>query len=120
MQPANAWFIVTDRYLFYNKVSDTSKLRITYQDTLGTLSNNYNGCQWRIVVDTTVVAQFSKADVAGPAGWRMDNGTHTAWRLGLPAGDHAIRVDNLRMPHADECLSGWNTVGSFLSVEEIP
>lgn len=120
----NTWFPLANREVSLNKSTNTSKLRITYQDTLGAKTFYYNGCQWRILVGTTVVAVFSDADVEGPWGWRMHNGAHVAWAFGIPAGTHQIKVENLRVSNsaaiATECLSGWNTTGNFLSVEEIP
>ena len=119
-QPANTWYPLMDRRLALNKASDSSKLRITYQDTLGTRGTQYNGCQWRIVVDGIVLASFSAGDAEATLGWRMDNGAHIAWGFNVPAGIHDFRVENLRTTTATECLSGWNTTGNFLSVEEIP
>jgi hypothetical protein len=118
-QTANLWYQVNGRVVALNKTSNTSKLRITYQDTLGTRSDYYNGCQFRIVLDSTVLAFFSAADYDGPYGWRMTNGSHTAWGINVPAGPHNVRVDFLRATTATDCLAGWNTIGSFLSVEEI-
>jgi len=103
------------------KVSDTSKLKITYQDTLGTRAQTFNACQWRIVVDGVVVSYFSDGDMDISAfSWRITNSAHSAWAFGVPAGTHDIHVEGLRTPSAAECLSGWNTTGNFLSVEEIP
>jgi hypothetical protein len=115
----NTWFVLTKRELTLNKVSDTSKLRITYQDTLGSKATIHNACNWRIVIDTTVHAFFSDGDYEGPYGWRLTNGTHTAWAFDVPAGEHHVRVDFLRST-ATDCISGWNNTGNFLSVEEIP
>jgi hypothetical protein len=119
-QATNTWFVLTKRVLDFHKVSGASKLRITYQDTLGTKAAVHNACHWRIVVDTTVHAFFSDGDYEGPYGWRMHNGTHTAWVFDIPAGPHQLRVEALRTPSATDCLSGWNNTGNFLSVEEIP
>jgi hypothetical protein len=116
----NTWYILSRRVVSVNKTSPTSKLRITYQDTLGTKSMVHNSCQWRIVIDQSIVSFFSDGDVEGSYGWRMHNGTHTAWALDIPAGTHEVRVENLRTPSATDCLSGWNNSGNFLSVEEIP
>ena len=119
---ANAWFTLPNRVVTINKVSSTSKLRITYQDTLGTRSSAMNICHWRIVVDgATTVSSFSNPDVEGSLGWRMSNGAHVAWAFNLPAGSHQVRVDNLKTSTSAECWSGFNTTTSnFLSVEEIP
>jgi hypothetical protein len=116
----NTWYILTRRQLPFNKTSPTSKLRVTYQDTVGTRAFIYNACQWRIVIDQTILSFFSDGDVEGALGWRMHNGAHVAWAFDIPGGAHEIRVENLRTPNATECLSGWNTTGNFLSVEEIP
>jgi hypothetical protein len=104
------------------KVSDTSKLKITYQDTLGTLAAIFGACQWRIVVDGAEVSNFSDGDMdnSGNTRWRMNNAAHVAWSFRVPAGTHDIHVEGVRTPSATECLSGWNTTGNFLSVEEIP
>jgi hypothetical protein len=115
-----AWIQLPSRSVTLNKTTDTSKLRITYQDTLGTKANVHNSCNWRILVDQSVVASFSAGDVEGPFGWRMHNGAHMAWAMNVTAGDHQIRVEAQRSASALECLSGWNTTGNFLSVEEIP
>jgi hypothetical protein len=118
-QLANTWYQINGRLVVFNKASGTSKLRIIYQDTLGTRSDNYNGCQFRIVVDSTIVGFFSAADYDGPYGWRMSNASHTAWAQNFAAGPHQIRIDFLRAPPATDCLAGWNQTGGFLSVEEI-
>jgi hypothetical protein len=120
-QATNAWFSLGGRTVALNKTSDQSKLRITYQDTLGTKASLSNSCHWRIMVDGNMeVARFSDSDVDGAFGWRMHNGAHMAWVLSLPAGPHSVRIDNLKTTNANECSSGWNTpVGNFLSVEEI-
>jgi hypothetical protein len=111
-QAAGSWFTLPGRSVTINKASDTSKLRITYQDTLGTRAQTYNGCQWRFMLDGNVVAFFSDADVESGFGWRMHNGAHVAWSLNVPSGAHTVRVDNLRMASATECLSGWNNIGT--------
>src|SRR5688572_22339170 len=70
--PANTWHTLANRIVSFNKTSDTSKLRITYQDTLGQRAMTYNGCQWRIVLDgLSVVSFFTDADVEASFGWRM-------------------------------------------------
>jgi hypothetical protein len=50
----------------------------------------------------------------------MHNGTHTVWVFDIPAGQHEVHVEMQRGPSATDCLAGWNTVGNFFSVEEIP
>jgi hypothetical protein len=117
---ADTWFPLAGRVVSMNKSSDVSKLRITHQDTLGTRSNIFNACRWRIMLDATPLAFFSEADLEGTFGWRMHNGAHMAWAFNVPAGMHEVRVEGLRSANATECLSGWNTSGNFLSVEEIP
>jgi hypothetical protein len=119
-QATDTWFPLANRLVVLNKVSDGSKLRITYQDTLGAKAMTYNACEWRIVVDNTVVSFFSDGDLEGSLGWRINNAAHMAWAFNVPAGTHAIHVDGLRTQFGTECLSGWNTTGNFLSVEEIP
>jgi hypothetical protein len=119
--PLNTWFTVANRVVPLNKISNVSKLRITYQDTLGARASIFNGCQWRIVVDDAVLSTFSDGDLENSAtGWRITNGSHMAWGFGISAGPHVIRVDFARTPNATDCLSGWNTTGNFLSVEEMP
>jgi hypothetical protein len=121
VHPTNTWIPLTGRVVSLVKVSDSSKLRITYQDTLGTRSSSYNACEWRIVVDRAVVSFFSDGDLEIQSlAWRMTNAAHMAWAFNIPAGTHDIHVEGLRTPYAAECLSGWNTTGNFLSVEEIP
>lgn len=118
--PADTWLPLTNRVVSLNKSSDSSKLRIIYQDTLGARSSTHNACQWRITVDGAVLASFSDGDVDSVWGWRMHNGAHMAWGFGIPPGIHEVRVDGLRTDNGTECMSGWNTTGNFLSVEEIP
>ena len=121
VQLASTWIPLSGRVLYLFKSSDTSKLRITYQDTLGARSTIYGACQWKILVNGVAVSTFSAGDLENPNfGWRMQNGAHMAWAFNLPAGTHEIRVDGWRSPSAAECLSGWNTTGNFLSVEELP
>jgi hypothetical protein len=119
-QTTGAWFSLPGRSVTINKTSNTSKLRITYQDTLGSRAAMYNACQWRFMLDGNVVKFFSDADVESGFGWRMTNGAHVAWSFNVPAGAHTVRVDALRNSSATECLSGWNNIGNFLSIEEIP
>ena len=118
----NLWYVVTGRKLQINKLSSTSKLRITYQDSLGAKATVHDACQWRIVMDLmpTPFSRFSSGDFEGsPYGWRIVNGARVAWALDIPAGPHEVRVE-FRRVNATDCLSGWNTEGNFLSVEEIP
>jgi hypothetical protein len=90
-------------------------------DTLGARATSFNACEWRVVVDGAVVSYFSDGDLENPTfGWRIHNSAHMAWAFSVPAGTHDIHVEGLRTPNAAECLSGWNTTGNFLSVEEIP
>jgi hypothetical protein len=117
---ANTWHPLANRFLNLNKTSDRSKLRITYQDTLGTRASQFNACQWRITLDGVALAVFADAGVEGTVGWRIQNSAHIAWGFNVPAGPHQVQVDNLRTLATPECMSGWNTTGSFLSVEEIP
>jgi hypothetical protein len=117
-QTAGSWYTLPQRSVTINKTSDTSKLRITYQDTLGAKAGSINACQWRFMLDGNVVAHFSDADGEGSTVWKMHNGAHVAWSFNVPAGGHTVRVDGLRNS-ATECLSGWNNIGNFLSVEEI-
>ena len=129
VHPTNVWIPLTGRVVSLVKISETSKLRITYQDTLGTRAQTFNACQWRIVVDGAVVVSyvfiinlyFSDGDMDIAAfSWRINNAAHVGWAFSVPAGTHDIHVEGLRTPSASECLSGWNTTGNFLSVEEIP
>jgi hypothetical protein len=69
---------------------------------------------------STVLSYFTVGDVEGIFGYHMDNGAHTAMWLNVPAGTHQVYVEYQRSMYANECLSGWNSSGSFLSVEEIP
>src|SRR5688572_23533322 len=59
--PVNTWHTLSGRVLNFTKTSDTSKLRITYQDTLGQRALTYNGCQWRVVLD--VISEIGRAHV---------------------------------------------------------
>lgn len=124
---AKVWRTVPGRTLQFVKRYPASKLKITYQDTLGTYGTYYQGCEWQILLDAATVSHFSAADQDGALGWRMENSTHTAW-ASAPAGVHAVSVQNRGNRGAwvtsgdgtHECLMGWNTVGNFVSVEEIP
>jgi len=117
----NTWY--TMRSLAFTKSSNSSRLRITYQDTLGAKTFTYAACSWRIRLGTTVLSSFSAGDVEDPFGgfrWRMQNAAHIAWALDVVSGNYLVEVDTLRTPNASECLSGYNTTGNFLSVEELP
>lgn len=126
---ATVWQNVPSRTLTFTKQFNSSKLRITYQDTLGALSDYIDGCEWRILLDgnPTPIAFFSAGDLeAGPVEWRIVNAAHVAW-ANAGSGTHTIIVQNRGNRGAwnpvsgtGECLSGWNTNGNFLSVEEIP
>jgi hypothetical protein len=125
---AGKWTDIPGRSLPFNKKYATSKLKVTYQDTLGTYGYVYQGCEWQILLDGAAIAFFSDADVASPTAggpvWHMSNGAHVAWGTGA-AGAHTVSVQNRGNSGAwgsgtTECLQGWNTSGNFVSVEEIP
>ena len=121
---ARVWRDLPSRTLTFRKQFAESKLRVTYQDTLGTYGQLYAGCEWRIMLDGNQIAFFSAGDYEGPLNWRMDSGAHVAWASATD-GMHTIIVQNRGNRGAwvggtSECLSGWNTTGNFLSVEEIP
>ena len=115
------WFPVTDRVINFTKCSDTSLLRVTYQDTLGTRASIYGMCEWRIVLNDLQYARFSAGDhQSGTVRWTMDNGSHTAIIPNFPAGEVELEVQ-VRLNTTEsgaECLSGWNSIGEYLSVEE--
>lgn len=124
---AGVWYTIPNRTLTFTKKFATSLVRITYQDTLGTNGQNYDGCQWRFLMNGNQVAFFSTADITAAAGWRMENGSHQAIVGGLAAGSHTLIVQNRGNPGAGawgpgtgECLMGWNTSSNFLMVEELP
>src|SRR5262249_11376516 len=114
-----------NRVLDFTKQFPNSKLKITYQDTLGALSQFDAGCEWQILLDGNSIAFFSTADLfSNNMSWHMANAAHMAW-ANAAAGNHRIVVQNRGNRGAwgggtEECLSGWNTTGNFLSVEEIP
>ncbi|MFO0598071.1 MAG: hypothetical protein U0228_22405 [Myxococcaceae bacterium] len=124
---AGAWVNVPQRSVTYTKRLTSSALKITYQDSLGMLTQYYQGCNWRFMLDgVTQIQYFSDADVDGPFNWRMSNASHVALVTGLAAGSHTITIQSRGDRGAwasgagtQECLMGWNTAGSFLMVEEI-
>ena len=120
----SVWVDVPQRVVNFTKRFDNSLLKITYQDTLGTLGSSYSGCNWRILLDGSEISFFSDADLTGAAGWRMSNAAHVVWSTTTAAGTHVVQVQNRGNSGAwtttIECLQGWNTSGNFLSVEEIP
>jgi hypothetical protein len=123
---AGVWTDVAGRTLDFTKQYETSKLRVTYQDTLGALTQYIDGCEWRILLDGVPIAFFSAGDLeAGGVQWRIANAAHMAW-ANAAAGTHRIVVQNRGnrgawdSNYTRQCLSGWNTTGNFLSVEEIP
>jgi hypothetical protein len=123
---AGTWTDITGRSLSLTKRAASSLLKITYQDTLGTFGHLYEGCEWQILVDSAQVAFFSDTDADTPTDvWRMSNAAHIAWSVGLGAGSHTVKVQTRGNRGAwtmgtSQCLMGWNSVGGFLSVEEIP
>lgn len=120
--PGN-WYNLPTRTVNFTKVSSTSKVRITLQDTLGSKATTIGGCLWRFMMnsDLNPVAQFSDSDADGNLAWRMHNGAHVAWVFNLPAGPHQVRVENFKTTASFECWTGYNTATSnFISVEEIP
>lgn len=124
--PALTWWTPPNRTLAFVKHYAQSKLRITYQDTLGTYGQYYAGCEWQITLDGAQVAFFSDGDIdqQPPISWKMTNAAHIAWATAT-TGPHTIVVQNRGNRGAwgggtSECLQGWNTVGNFLSVEEVP
>ncbi len=123
--PAATWYSVPNRGLAFPKRYADSRLRITYQDTLGGYGRFYGGCEWQILLDGAEIAFFSDADSDRPNdAWNMSNASHVVWANGT-AGDHVLQVQNRGGRGAwgsgtNECLQGWNTTSNFLSVEEIP
>ncbi|MBI5543447.1 MAG: hypothetical protein HY901_06130, partial [Deltaproteobacteria bacterium] len=115
----NTWWDIPNRTVTFTKRFASSRLKITYQDTLGTLGPDYGTCIWRFLLDGSAIASFSDADLTAATAWRMTNAAHMAWATGT-AGAHTVQVQGLRAGTATECLQGWNTNGNFLSVEEIP
>jgi hypothetical protein len=117
---SDVWVRIAGRQVNWSSVSSNARLRITYQDTLGTLASTINACRWRITLDGVQIVYFSTMDVDGVGGWKIHNGSHVAWALNVPPGPHEVVVEAQRGLYATECIAGWNTTGSFLSVEEIP
>lgn len=124
---AGTWWDIPGRSLGFTKRFASSQLRVTYQDTLGTLGQNYDGCRWRILLDGNQISYFSDADVTTTTTtWKMSHAAHVAWATAA-VGAHTVKVQNMGAPGAGawgpgttECLQGWNVNGNFLSVEEIP
>lgn len=69
------WRDVPSRSVAFIKRFASSRLKITYQDTLGAFSQFIQGCEWRLVLDeTTTVASFSAGDhEAAGVSWRIAN-----------------------------------------------
>jgi hypothetical protein len=123
--PASTWYSLPNRGLGFTKRYADSKLRITYQDTLGGHGRFYGGCEWRILLDGNEIMFFSDGDIDRPNDtWHMSSSAHVAW-ASPAAGAHTVQVQNRGNRGAwgqgtNECLQGWNNTGNFLSVEEIP
>ena len=113
----DTWHDVTDRVINFDKCSDNSLLRITYQDTLGRFGDGLDQCVWRIIVNDVSYSEFSVGD-SNFGGWSIDNGAHIALVPGISSGPVTVKVQNRYHIGATSCLSGWNTEGEFLSVEE--
>ncbi|MDH5232591.1 MAG: LamG domain-containing protein [Gammaproteobacteria bacterium] len=130
------WTDIPERVVNFTKYFENSRLKIIYQDTLGSHSRFYQACEWRILLDGNVVSHFSTADddhthgtttIQNSSAWTMDNGAHMAWAV-APVGQHTVTVQarhnrgvwGTEVNNTTQCLQGWNTVGNFLSVEEIP
>jgi hypothetical protein len=119
------WYTLPNRTLGFIKRFATSKLRVTYQDTLGSAGQYFQGCEWHVLLDGSEIGFFSDADLDRPAiTWMMHNAAHVMWAQGA-VGSHTIVVQNRGNRGAwtsgtIECLQGWNTTNNFLSVEEIP
>lgn len=126
---AGAWYTVPGRTLSFVKRYPASMLKVTYQDTLGSLSSVYTACEWQILLDSTPIAFFSAADGTRAMGWSMENSAHMAWAR-APAGAHTVSIQSRGNGGAwaaagatsgtTQCLMGWNTTSNFVSVEEIP
>jgi hypothetical protein len=123
--PAATWYDVPNRTLSFVKRYADSRLRVTYQDTLGGNGRFYAGCEWRMLLDGGEIMFLSDADADRPPDtWHMSNAAHIAWASGA-AGAHVVQIQNRGNRGAwgagtNECLQGWNTTANFLSVEEIP
>lgn len=116
--PAAGWVDIPQRTITYTKLRTDSLLRVNYQDTLGTYGTNYAQCMWRFVVDATPLGAFSAGDLTLPLAWRMQSALNSTIVPSLAAGSHTIKVQSLNQGAA-ECLMGWNTGISYLSVEEV-
>ncbi|HEY5951277.1 MAG TPA: hypothetical protein VIV40_37550 [Kofleriaceae bacterium] len=122
---ATTWFDPPNRTLGFVTQYTGSRLRITYQDTLGGHGRFFAGCEWRMLVDGGEVMFFSDADQDLPNDtWHMSSAAHIAWASVAP-GSHVVKVQVRGNRGAwgggtNECLQGWNTTANFLSVEEIP
>ncbi|MHB8419479.1 MAG: LamG-like jellyroll fold domain-containing protein [Myxococcales bacterium] len=120
-----AWAAIPGRALTFVKNRPDTLVKVTYQDTLGTLGANYDGCEWHILVDGNEVLFFSDGDLTSSTiVWRMANAAHEAIVPGLAAGSHTVTVENRGTnpgwSSTTQCLMGWNTNNqSFLLAEEL-
>jgi hypothetical protein len=131
MSTYGTWYTIPGRTLNFVKRYPASKLKVTYQDTLGSAANVYQACEWQILLDGAQIAFFSAADLDRPSVvWMMENAAHVAWAT-ANAGSHSITIQNRGSNRAsawaaasgnivNECLMGWHTSSNFVSVEEIP
>lgn len=119
------WWTIPSRALTFVKNRDDTLVKVTYQDTLGTLGQYYDGCEWQILVDGNPVSFFSDGDQDLPSCcfWNMTNAAHQAIVPGLAVGSHSVAVQNRANRGAwtgtQQCLQGWNTTGNFLMAEEL-
>lgn len=123
---ANVWYTLASRTVSFTKAQATSKLRVTFQDTLGSYGTGYGGCEWQILLDGTQIALFSEGADSSVPGWKIHNAAHIAWTTNTPAGSHTVTIQNRGVASRGAwttttiCETGWGTTNSFVSVEEIP
>jgi len=114
-----SWANLNNRSLAFTKRMDTSRLKLSWQDTLGAQGTSYGNCRWRFVVDGSDIGYFSAADDYDTDGWEMENSLHQMVVENLAAGSHTWQIQVIR-DSGSSCLTGWNNTGHYMMVEEIP
>ncbi|MBF0244607.1 MAG: collagen-like protein [Planctomycetes bacterium] len=118
---ANSFTDIPDRVLSINKANSDSLLKITYEDSIGTISTTSSvTCVWRVLVDGVVQGRSKYWIQSVNAGINVSNRVMTWTLSGIPAGQHTISIQGMQSG-ASLMLHGYpaGQVENLLSASEI-
>lgn len=122
-----AYVDIPERTVTYTKLSNTTALLVTYEDSFGFVMNGTASiaCMWRILLDGSIVGREKYSHSSSATNWRIWSGSYKWFLTGVSAGTHTIKVQvngpNAGATASNGCLHGWSngTQENFLLVQEI-